>query len=211
MKIKRIVSEKVLSASRENGKKGRGPTTDRGKNVVSQNATTHGVLAQKFPFKGDEEKAAYNRLISDLEKSIDRNDPIQRMLAEEVVIGHLRRGRALKLEMRLWQKQNPATELALESIKNSSLVDTGILLIDPESRWECTELTVAAKKQDERQLRNGPLTNNTGGGREIQLHAKFQDPMDKALRYQRATARDFYRASNLLVKLRGGEKSNLTD
>jgi hypothetical protein len=35
--------------------------------------------------------------------------------------------------------------------------------------------------------------------------------MDKALRYQRATARDFYRALNWLYKLRREEKPNAGD
>ena len=40
------------------------------------------------------EEAAYKRLFSDIESSIDRDDPLQRMLAEEVAIARLRRGRA---------------------------------------------------------------------------------------------------------------------
>jgi len=211
MKTRKTVTDKVIAANCANSKKSPGARTKRGKEVVSQNALKHGVLAQKFPFKGDQEEAAYSRLISDYKKTIDWENPSLRMAAEEAVVSHLRRGRALKLEMRLWQKQNPATELALESIRNSKLVDTGFGVIDRESRWECTEVTVAAKKNDERQLRNGPLANNTGDGHEIQLHAKFQDPMDKALRYQRATARDFYRALDLLDKLQRQPKSSCED
>lgn len=79
---------------------------------------------------------------------------------------------------------------------------TGVLFHNAESEWDCTELTVTGKKADRRLLRNGPLANSNGGDQQLQLHAKFQDPMDEALRYQRATARDFYRALELLCKLR---------
>ena len=211
MKIKKKVTEKVILANRANGNKGTGAKTRRGKDAASQNATKHGILARNFRFKDEQEKAAYNTLISDLDGSIDRDDPLQRMLAEEVAIAHFRRGRALKLEQRTCRRQNPATELALETIKNSKLMDTGVLFVDPESRWECEELTLAARKADDRLLRNGPLAQSNGDGQQLQLHAKFQDPMDKALRYQRATARDFYRALNLLYKLRNDEKPNSGD
>ena len=211
MKVKKSVTEKVTLAARTNGKKGKGPKTEKGKDIVSQNATKHGILARNFRFKDDREKGDYHTLISDLDESIDRNDPLQRMLTEEVAIAHLRRGRALKLEQRACRRQNPATELALKSIENTELVDTGVCLVDPESGWECEELTMAAKKTDDRLLRNGPLAQSNGDGQQLQLHAKFQDPMDNALRYQRATARDFYRALNLILELRRKEKPNSTD
>ena len=117
----------------------------------------------------------------------------------------------MKLEQKLCVRQNPATELALGAVTESKLVETGVLFPNAESGWECTELTVTGKKADQRLLRNGPVANNSGGDEQLQLHAKFQDPMDKALRYQRATGRDFYRALNLLYKLRKKRKPNLSD
>jgi hypothetical protein len=211
MKIKKTVTQKVIVANRENGRKGTGSKTQRGKDLVSRNATKHGILARNFRFKDDQEKAVYETLISDLDRTIDRDDPLQRMLTEEVVMAHVRRGRALKLEQRQSLRQNPATELALRSIENSDLVDTGVCLVDPESGWQCTELTMGAKKAGEHLARNGPLAQSSGDGHQLQFHAKFQDPMDKALRYQRATARDFYRALNLLCKLRKEEKPSSRD
>jgi len=55
------------------------------------------------------------------------------------------------------------------------------------------------------------LAQSNGDGEQLQLHAKFQDPLEKALRYQRATARDFYRALNLLLKLRKEQKPDSRD
>ena len=206
MKIQKTVTAKVILANHENGKKGTGPKTQRGKDVAGQNATKHGILARNFRFKDDQEKADYNTLISDLDRSIDRDDPLQRMLAEELAIAHFRRGRALKLEQGTRRRQNPATELALNTISRSGLLDTGFCFIESDSGWECTELTMAGKKVDDRLLRNGPVAESNGDGQQLQVHAKFQDPMDKALRYQRATARDFYRALTLLYEVRRKQK-----
>jgi len=202
MKIKKTVTEKVILANRENGKKGRGAKTQRGKDVVAQNATKHGILARNFHFKDDRERADYSVLISDLDRSFDRDDPITRMLTEELAIAHLRRGRSLRLEQGTRRRQNPATELALNTLSRSELVNTGFCFVDSDSGWECTELTMAGKKANDRLLKNGPLAQGNGDGQQLIVHAKFQDPMDKALRYQRATARDFYRALNELFKLR---------
>jgi hypothetical protein len=206
MKIKKTVTEKVTLAARANGKKGNGPTTQRGKEAVSQNATKHGILARNLHFKDAQEKAEYDTLISDLDKGIDRDDPIQRMLTEELAISHLRRGRALRLEQGTRRRRNPATELALSTLSHSELVDTGFSFIGSDSGWECTELTMAGRKANDSLLKNGPLTNGSGDGQQLLVHAKFQDPMEKALRYQRATARDFYRALNELSNY--GEKGD---
>src|SRR5579864_5044065 len=92
VKIKKTVTEKVILANRENGKKGTGPKTRRGKDNASQNATKHGVLARNFHFRDDQERADYDGLISDLDRSIDRDDPIHRMLNEVLAMDHLRRG-----------------------------------------------------------------------------------------------------------------------
>lgn len=208
MTIRKKVSEAVIAANRANSKKGTGPRTLKGRETVSRNATKHGVLAQNFRFKGDQEEAAYDTLISELDGTIDGDDPLQSMLAEEVVIAHLRRGRALKLEQRLCRRQNPATELALGAIEHSELVSDGVCRLDFGPGWECEELHMSSKNDREDLARNGPVAQSNGHGQERELHVKFQDPMHKALRYQRATARDFYRAWNLLYKVRRERKPN---
>jgi len=208
MRIKKTVTDNVIAANHANSKKATGPKTLRGKDVVSQNATKHGILAQNFRFKDDQEEAAYESLICDVKRSIHGEDPLQLMLAEEVVMAHLRRGRALKLEQKFSQRHNRATELALGTIEHSELVSTGVSSFDSETGWECEELNISAKRDNEGLTRNGLVARSGGNGEELQLHAKFQDPMDKALRYQRATARDFYRALNLLYKLRRERKPN---
>jgi hypothetical protein len=211
MRAKKTVTLKVVSANRANSKKGTGPKTQRGKEVVSQNATRHGILSRNFHFKDDQEESNYSALITDLHRNIDEDDPFQRMLTEVIAVAHFRRGRALRMEQSARRQQNPATELVLKTMENSKLLDTGLCLIDSESGWDCNELTMAAKKADDRELRNGPLAQSNRDGQQLQLHAKFQDPMEKALRYQRAIARDFYSALNWLNKLRRIQKQTTED
>jgi hypothetical protein len=107
VKIKKTVTDKVIVANRENGKKG-GPKTQEGKDRVSHNAVIHGILAQNLYFKDDHEKAEYQELICRLKSSIDRHDPLQRLLAEELASAWVRRGRALRLEQTLSQRESPA-------------------------------------------------------------------------------------------------------
>jgi hypothetical protein len=200
MKIKKTVTEKVISANRGNAKKG-GPKTERGKATVSQNATKHGLYAQNLRFFSDKEEAAYNAKITALKGVINQDDPFQQALAEDCAVQELRRGRALRMEQLVWQRRNPATLLALETVANSELMGERFSVGDRESGWECTELTLGAKQQLEGQSKNGALAQSSGKGNQLELHAKFSDPMDKAARYSRETARDFYRALNKLLKL----------
>jgi hypothetical protein len=207
MRIDKTVTDKVIAANRENAKKATGAKTQKGKDIVSQNAMKHGILAQNFLFKGEQEEAAYNRIISALEGSIDKDDPLQQLLAQEVAIGHLRRGRALNLEQKLCQRRNPATQLALDTIGRSDLFEDGNFFRGSKSRWECTELTIARKDSNEEAKKRGFQGSSSGYDDQLQLHAKFQDPLNKALRYQRATGRDFYKALDWLCRLQKERKS----
>jgi hypothetical protein len=201
VKIKKTTTDKVIEANRENGKKG-GPKTERGKETISQNARKHGLYAQNLRFSSDEEEAAYNARITALEGGIDQDDPFQQLLAEDLAIQELRRGRALGMEQLVWQRRNPATLLAFQTIANSELMGEHFSVGDRESGWECTELTLSAKQQLEGLSRNGAVAQSSGNGNQLELHAKFSDPMDKAARYSRDTARDFYRALKKLLELR---------
>jgi hypothetical protein len=85
----------------------------------------------------------------------------------------------------------------------------GSIHLDPT--WDCTELNMSAKKSSDNQARKGAESSGHGNGEELQIHAKFQDPLDKALRYQRATGRDFYKALDWLCRLRKKRKSKSQD
>ena len=206
MKIHKTVSEAVIRANHENGRKGKGPKTWEGKNNMSGNATTHGILARKFRFTSEHEKNAYKRLLAKVLRSIDPEDALQRIVAEDLVMANIRRARALSFEQKVCERPNPASEVALEAIEHSKLLSDGLNFIDLKPPWDCEELHISAKKSHDDLTKRGPLSSGNGRGEELAVHLKFRDPMDKAQRYQRATGRDLYRALEVLCRLREKRK-----
>lgn len=203
MKIKKTITDNVIEASRKNGSKGSGPKTERGKNAVSQNANKIGVYARKLRFRNEEEQTAFNVQLAKFKGSVDPDDPIKQMAAEHLVVEEFRMGRGLEIEQSAWKRHNAATDIAVRTLENSELIGGDSLgVLDSKSGWECTELTLGARKEGENLVRNGPVAQNTGNGQHLELHAKFQDPMEKALRYRKETSRDFYRAFDKFLKLR---------
>jgi hypothetical protein len=205
--IQKSMTEKALAANRHNAQKATGPKTESGKETVSQNAVTHGILAQSVRFKNAAEEAAFNSLMSDLNASVDMKDPLQRLVAEEFAMACLRRERALALELEQSQRRNPATKVILKAANNSELLKSGVFMPDPESGWDCTEISIAGTKDGELLVRNGAVVNSSGSDQRLQLQAKFQDPLAKILRYQQMTGRDFYRAWATLHELRRNQTS----
>jgi hypothetical protein len=206
VKIHKTVSEAVIKANRENGRKGHGPKTREGKDKMSGNATTHAILARKFRFTSNREKAAYKRLLARVLRSIDPEDALQRVVAEELVMADIRRARALRFEQKVCEQRNPATELALKTMNDSKLLNDDIGVIDLNPTWDCQELNIHAKESRDDISRKGPISSGNGKGKELQIHAKFQDPTDRAFRYDRVTSRDLYRAVEVLSRLREQSK-----
>ncbi len=58
------------NASRENGKRSRGPITPAGKAVSARNATKHGGYAQSIYFRNEEEKKEFNQLLEGYRSSL---------------------------------------------------------------------------------------------------------------------------------------------
>src|SRR5690349_21469277 len=98
MKIKRTMTDKALAASRAN--------SEKGKQTVSENAVKHGILSQKLRLQTDREKTAHKKLIRDLQKTVDWDDPIARVYAEEFAAAAVRRARFLSLEQALYRRPN---------------------------------------------------------------------------------------------------------
>jgi hypothetical protein len=145
MKIHKTVSEAVIRANQENGRKGKGPKTLEGKNNMSGNATKLGIQARKLRFTSEHEKNAYKRLLARVLRSIDPEDALQRIVAEDLVMANIRRARALSFEQKVCERPNPAGEVALDAIENSELLSDGIgFHLDPQ--WDCKELNISAKR-----------------------------------------------------------------
>jgi hypothetical protein len=107
------VSEAQKEARRRNGKKSRGPRTERGKAVSSMNAVKHGVLARKFfPYGlfaresvlrnnlSGESKVEFQALLDALDEVFNPADTFERMLVEKMA-GALWRQRRLRRHERV--------------------------------------------------------------------------------------------------------------
>lgn len=62
MRTKKTVTEKVVTANRQNAQESCGARTPRGKRAVARNARTHELLAKTLVFKNEEEEAQFNAL-----------------------------------------------------------------------------------------------------------------------------------------------------
>ena len=91
----KVVTEKQVAANKGNAKKSTGPTTERGKQVSSQNGFKHGLYAQmQFDVMDAlrEDPAERRRRIDDLIKGYQPEPGGQQMVVEEIATLHWRRG-----------------------------------------------------------------------------------------------------------------------
>lgn len=91
-----------MSASRKqsrlNGKKSKGPVTERGKAIASKNATKHGLLAEKPPLLATEDLDSFKDLVQGLVDQYQPKTPVQWHLVQQVAMAMLR-------QHRLWQAE----------------------------------------------------------------------------------------------------------
>jgi hypothetical protein len=181
----------------------------QGKAAVSRNALKHGVLARNLTFKNDREEENYYSFLDRLERDQRPRNFLERMALEELAVNWFRRGRSLKLEQQSYRSRNPATEVVEKTIgANSELL--GVKDYDmPEfsGGWQCEELSVSGQKGTDTQTKDGTRSGEVGKQQNFQLRAKFASPLETALRYQRATGKDFYKALNKVLAMRKQRKT----
>jgi hypothetical protein len=101
-----MTTQKQIDANRRNAQKSTGPKTPEGKEIASQNATRHGLLAQALVLEG-ESREEFDRFSEGLMAHLGPVGYVEMMLAERVVAGAWRSRRALRIEWRLvWQDQH---------------------------------------------------------------------------------------------------------
>ncbi len=87
------------AASRANGARSNGPTSEQGKKVSSQNAVTHGLRAERLSLT-DEERGFARELRRDLTSRNLPGDAAERATVESMVIVEIKLARLDALEMR---------------------------------------------------------------------------------------------------------------
>src|SRR5712692_153046 len=187
MKIKKSVTQKVIAGNRENSGKSTGPKTRRGKMISSGNAGKHLISAKNLRFKDEEEEEAYSTVLADLERPLDVHDAPAHMMAEVLALNYLRYGRSFKLDQRIHRSHNTATDVALEAVRDSNLLGVNYFGSgDSKLGWEIRELSLTKKRGSESQTKNGPVALERGDDHHVEFQAKFANPGELVLRYQRA-------------------------
>lgn len=100
-------SEQRLAANRANALKSTGPKTKNGKAVACLNATQHGLLSARL-FLDDEEPAEFQRLLADLDSTLNPIGAIELTLVERIAVTIWRQRRLVTAEsatLRLHRQQ----------------------------------------------------------------------------------------------------------
>ena len=98
-----------IQSSRTNGARSRGPITIQGKRVSSQNATTHGLLAEQIVMH-DESPEGFEAVLKDHLDRLQPGDGVEFALIEEMVASHWRLRRAWAIETRQLENEAAAQD-----------------------------------------------------------------------------------------------------
>ena len=93
-------STRRIDASRANGARSRGPVTESGKQISSQNACRHGLLARCVVVEGESHEGFEETLTEHLER-FQPADGVELGIVEEMVAAWWRMRRAWAIESRL--------------------------------------------------------------------------------------------------------------
>ena len=99
--INRRVVNARAEASRRNGAKSRGPTTDEGKQRSAQNALKHGMRAQRFVLLDDEDSGEFEALAAALHEQLAPEGALQNILVARVALAVWRMFRTDRMEVEL--------------------------------------------------------------------------------------------------------------
>jgi len=91
--------------ARQNGKKSRGPVTERGKTIAAKNATKHGILAQEPPLLVTEDLETFQGIMQGLIDEYQPASPTEHLLVQQVAMSWLRLHRLWGVEAAIANKE----------------------------------------------------------------------------------------------------------
>ncbi len=100
------MSERQIQASRENGKRSRGPITAEGKQRSSQNSIRHGLCAKMVVLK-NERKQNYTRLLRNFSERFAPADQFEEAIVEDLAATYWRMRRIWSIETNLLNESLP--------------------------------------------------------------------------------------------------------
>jgi hypothetical protein len=205
MKIEKTISEKVIKANQENGKKGTGP---KNMGAVTQNARTHGLLSKYLVFRTAEEQQEFAELLADL---TDEHMPIGRTTREivhELAVCIWKKAQANGWELQELAHRSEAPAAILKTLAEN--YDAGQLPIftgrngshsAAELGWDCEELVIRTGSSKSEQQDDSSLGDRKDKSGHVMIEAKLNTSLDTVLRYQAAAKRDLRDTINLLESL----------
>ena len=108
----RMTTKLKSETARLNGARSKGPLTDQGKLIASQNALRHGMLSQTVVLEG-ESKELFEQLLISITAEIQPRTPVETGLVERMAIAHWR-------QMRTWAVQKASLDLEMTRPENAS-------------------------------------------------------------------------------------------
>lgn len=135
---------------RANGKKSRGPVTQRGKSIVAQNSTRHGLLSVNPPLVLGEDLEVFQGFVQSLIEEYEPTTATEKLLVQQVAMGWLKLNR-------LWQAEAAIANLAiLRAEMDFRFPDALQLLIDSGSNRsggaELESLQVQIQQEEQKSL-----------------------------------------------------------
>lgn len=97
--------------SRQNGRKSRGPVTERGRAIAAKNATRHGLLSQKPPLLVTEDLETFQGIVQGLIDEYQPQAATEHLLIQQVAMGWLRLHRLWGVEAAIASKAILETQM----------------------------------------------------------------------------------------------------
>jgi hypothetical protein len=224
MKIKKTVSEKVLAANRANGQKTSGPKTcESGK----LNAVKHGLLAKRL-LLNEEQVGEFAELHGNLILEYQPQTETERIMVDDLATLRWKLQLAENLELRRLRRREKSAEIVFQTLAAeretddlSKLTRANDFADGARVGWECTELKIIASNRKLAEEINGGDYKRTGvndprtslsqstcsksdqSHGSILVEAKVNTGIESISRYERSLRRDFYRAMDILRRLKG--------
>jgi hypothetical protein len=213
MKVNKRVSDKVIAANRANGRKSTGPHDS---SASKMNALKHGLLSKRLLLNEEEEKE-FKQLLKDLELEFEPKTASQEMVLQEVATCWCKLQRTHSWEMEQLGNRRRSAEMVFRTLEAEcdhdelSHIDRGEELSRcAQLGWECREIAIRSGNREQelkRGLSAGPSASDKERGGHFLVEARISTGMENILRYQRSLKNDFYRAIEVLRRLKTKDSS----
>src|SRR5688572_15096379 len=154
--MKRTVTEKMVTANKQNAQKSTGPKTPEGKQRSAKNSIRHGLLAKPVFIENNpnEDPVEFESLLTALYHDYKPEGGHEVVLVQRIAAGYWRLRRAYYFETQSIQnerKENPDTNVILPNPQQLDLLIRYEGMIDRELNRLMTQLQRLQDKREERE------------------------------------------------------------